>query len=64
MLTCVPPHTGAGFFMPSRLSIAGGYVPALPASFPPVVWPPMASRRLFCVRVQQGGACPKNNKPP
>ena len=39
-------------------------IPVLPRSFLPLVWPPMASRRLFCVRVQQGGAYPKNNKPP
>ena len=40
--------------MPSRPSSVGGYVPILPAHVPPLVWPPMASRRLFCVRVQQG----------
>ena len=29
-------------------------IPVLPASFPPLVWPPTASRRHFCARGQQG----------
>ena len=40
--------------MPSRPPSAGGYVPILPGSFPPLVWPPMAHRRHFCARGQQG----------
>lgn len=32
-----------------------GCVPVLPAYDPPLVWPPMASKRHFCARVQQGG---------
>ena len=54
-----PPHTGAGFFMPSKPSSAGGYVPILPGSFPPLVRRPTARRRHFFARVHQDGICPK-----
>ena len=40
--------------MPSRPSSVGGCIPTPSSNFPPLVWPPMASRRLFCVRAQQG----------
>lgn len=49
-----PGQPGAGFFMPSRPSNVGGYVPIFPAHVPPPVWPPMASKRYFCVHGQQG----------
>ena len=45
--------------MPSRPSSVGGYVPIFPAHVPPLVWPPMARRRLFCALVHQGGNHPK-----
>ena len=45
--------------MPSRPSSVGGYVPILPRILPPLVRRPTARRRLFCARVQQGGAYPK-----
>lgn len=40
--------------MPSKPSSAVGHIPILPASFPPLVGPPGASRRHFCARGQQG----------
>ena len=40
--------------MPSRPSSVGGYVPIFPRILPPLVWPPMASRRHFYARGQQG----------
>lgn len=45
--------------MPSMPSSAGGHVPILPAILPPLVWPPMASKRHFCARARQDGAGPK-----
>ena len=35
------------------------HVPILPGNFPPLAWPPMAPRRHFCARGQQGGTRPK-----
>ena len=42
--------------MASRPSNVGGYIPILPASFPPLVRRPTASRRHFCAHGQQSGA--------
>nr|DAQ40491.1 MAG TPA: hypothetical protein [Caudoviricetes sp.] len=39
-----PPWGGSSF----------AHVPMPSSSFPPLVWPPMARRRYFCARVQQG----------
>lgn len=49
--------------MASRPSNVGGYIPILPASFPPLVRRPTASKRHFCARVQQGGTHPKKQNP-
>ena len=54
-----PPPRRGGLFMPSRPSSVGGYVLILPGSFPPLAWPPMASRRHFCAHAQQGMPRPK-----
>ena len=43
-----------GFFVPSQPSRVGGCIPTPSSNFPPLVWPPMASRRHFYAHVQQG----------
>ena len=59
-----PELSGAGFFLPSRPYSVGGYVPILPASFPPLVWPSRGLQAAFLRPCPAGRSMSQNAKPP